>query len=534
MELARLKFVHRVILPVLLLAIATVGYFSFQTGSSFARLGEQSIANSTLWFAQDKVDRFEQQIIGVDNLVFKNIDLAQPQSLETPWKIKGPYASNGVRDVAILSPTGKILAFSSRARHKDKIRFKHLLRQSIAPDLKLDQAVSGRLYHLHRRYRDSSYLISYKTVRWQGTSFVLVAHHDTGYLLRSVFPDLLTSESGNEWINVVDENNRRIFGESLSQAGDYVVGHRFPTTLYGWRLQVAPSTAPLLKAHERSTLYNQAALIALCLAVIFGSVVFSLYVATQERKLAELKSDFIANVSHELKTPLSVIRMFAEMLATNRVANENKKRDYLSIISRESERLSSLIQNVLDFAALERGKQRYELAPGNVLGVVKRAIESFRYRLDQLDIRVELTHQGGAFEASFDEQSILLSVINLLDNAVKHGGGKLINVTVEQCGRDILIGVRDHGPGIPQAELKRVFERFYRTASAPGVRGSGIGLSLVKHIVNAHRGRAWAENAEDGGAQMWIAIPKLRPSKRPVADFSSMGTAGTTPEEPHV
>ena len=312
----------------------------------------------------------------------------------------------------------------------------------------------------------------------------------------------------------------------MREAGDYVVGYRFPTTLYAWRLQIAPTAAPLLEAQVRSSRFIQAALIFLSLFVIFGAVVYSLFTADQQRRLAGLKSDFIANVSHELKTPLSVIRMFAEMLLTKRVADKNKEEAYLETICRESERLSNLIQNVLDFAALERGKQHYELEVGDVLIVVQRALDTFRYRLEQLGAQLTLQVKGDTFLSRMDEQSILLSVINLVDNAAKYGEGTEVTVTVDGTGEELRIEVRDRGPGIPEEDLKRVFERFYRTGTRSTVRGSGIGLSLVNHTANAHHGRAWAENAEGGGARVILALPRYRaPDSEASAahpDFDSM------------
>jgi two-component system phosphate regulon sensor histidine kinase PhoR len=283
---------------------------------------------------------------------------------------------------------------------------------------------------------------------------------------------------------------------------------RFPTTLYAWRLQVAPKTAPLLKATGRTSRFNQAALIGLSLAVILIAVAFILYAADKERRLARLKSDFIANVSHELKTPLSVIRMFGEMLLTKRVRDDGKRVEYLEIICSESERLSGLIENVLDFAALERGKRTYDMSPTELDDLVARAIETFRYRFEREGAAVQLQRLGDPPSAWVDEQAIMLAVINLLDNAVKYAGSMPVEVMIDARAADIEIRVRDHGPGIPQSDLKRVFERFYRSQSRGKTRGSGIGLSLVKHIAEAHGGRAWAENARDGGAIVGISLPR--------------------------
>ncbi|HEY6880191.1 MAG TPA: HAMP domain-containing sensor histidine kinase, partial [Polyangiales bacterium] len=243
----------------------------------------------------------------------------------------------------------------------------------------------------------------------------------------------------------------------------------------------------------------------LSVAILLLGVMFLLYAIMQERKLNALKSEFIANVSHELKTPLSAVRMFGEMLLTQRVGNEAKRRQYLEIICREAERLSALIENVLDFAALERGKQSYAPEQADVGEIVARGVETVRHRLEGVDIRVHTPQPLPS--VLVDAHAVLLAVINLLDNAIKYGEGTPIDVTIEQLERELIVSVRDRGPGIPRADVRRVFDRFYRVRR-PGQhqRGSGIGLSLVKHIADAHGGRAWADNAPDGGAIVSFSV----------------------------
>ena len=195
------------------------------------------------------------------------------------------------------------------------------------------------------------------------------------------------------------------------------------------------------------------------------------------------------------------------MLSTHRVKSEDKRQQYLEIISRESERLSTLIDNVLDFSALERGKQKYELRRGDLREVVTGAIETFRYRVEREGVEVALSISPDLPPVMMDEQAIVLALINLLDNAVKYGERSAVSVTVEPVRDFVQVRVRDRGPGIPEDAEKRIFDRFYRGKRDRQVRGSGIGLALVRHIALAHGGRAWAANAEDGGAIVAFAVP---------------------------
>jgi two-component system, OmpR family, phosphate regulon sensor histidine kinase PhoR len=513
MDDARFRRVYRFLLPTIAIATCVLGYYAYLTAVQFERLGEKSLAESSLWLAQDRVNRLEQTIIDADNRVLSVINLEEPPASLREWRQRAHELSPSVRAVVVLDVQRRIVDSHARTSERDQQAFERVFLRQIVPDMKLESLTYNVLNHLHRTYEGRSYLISYEAVRHHGRRFYLALHHDTGYLIRNVFPELFRSESGKEWHNVVDEDNRRVYGANLAAAGDYVVGLRFPTTLYQWRLQVAPKTAPLLKAKGRSSRFNQAALIGLSLAVILIAVAFILYTADQERRLARLKSDFIANVSHELKTPLSVIKMFGEMLLTKRVRDEAKHDEYLEIICSESERLSSLIENVLDFAALERGKRKYALRQCELFTVVSRAVETFHYRFERVGAQVRVTQVGDTPHAFVDEQAISLAVINLLDNAVKYGGVSTVEVSVETRDGDILIRVRDQGPGIPEADLKRVFERFYRSQSAGRSRGSGIGLSIVQQVAEAHHGRAWAENAPGGGAVVTLSVPRRDPTQ---------------------
>ncbi|MGE0786969.1 MAG: sensor histidine kinase [Sandaracinaceae bacterium] len=498
------------VLPTIAAAAGILGYYAYQSAAQFAVLGEQSIVQSTVLLVDEKVDRVEQQIINADNAVFHLVDFEHLDALEASWVPLAERISPSVRSVLVVDEVGDIVTMAYRGSARGRTDFRKVFFERILADLELQQRRPDRLGHLHRTYAERSYLISYRVQRVDGQRYYLIAYHDTSYFVREVFPSLFVTEEGKRRYNVVDEDNHRIYGPSLSRAGDYLVGRRFPTTLYNWRLQVAPKEAPLLTAQQRSGFVTEVALIGLAFAIILIGVVILIYAAAKERRLNLLRSEFVANVSHELKTPLSVVRMFSEMLLSKRVRSEEKQREYLEIILRESERLSALIENVLDFSALERGKQSYQMHDGDVQDVVTRAIDTFKHRSDNVALEVK----GEIPRTAFDEQAILLAMMNLLDNAHKYGASagsgeaSPVEITIERGRRHIYVRVRDHGPGIPKAEHRRVFERFYRVRNTgKTTRGSGIGLSLVKRIVEAHGGTAWVDDAPGGGALLSFSLP---------------------------
>ncbi|GAB4207246.1 MAG: hypothetical protein OHK0013_24690 [Sandaracinaceae bacterium] len=534
----RSRLLYFLLLPAMLIAAGVLGFYSIEAAQRFAETTEESIFESTLILVDEKIDRIEQMVIMADEAVFHLVDLSAPTRVEREWPELAGRISPSVRALVVLDDTGNVLGYSCRCSAQESEDFLKLFEERMLADLVLEQAPLGQLRHLHRRYGDQSYLLSYRALRHEGRRAYVVAHHDTGYFLRDVFPTIFVNEEGKRQYNVVDEDNRRIYGESLSSAGDYLVGRNFPTTLYGWRLQVAPKAAPALRAQRRTRDYSESALITLSLAIVLVGVAFLLYAQNKERRLNEMRSELLANVSHELKTPLSVVRMFSEMLLTGRVRDEAKQRQYLETILRESERLTGLIENVLDFSAIERGKEVYQFREGDVQDVVARATDAFRARHGEaLAPRVHVA--DGLPRARFDEQSLMLVLMNLLDNAAKYGEPP-IEVRLEQGRRHLYVRVRDHGPGIPPEHHKRVFDRFFRLRK-PGssVRGSGIGLALVKRIVEAHGGKVWVETPDGPGALVCFSLPSIAgsapPPEPPVRPTEGEGAAseGAAPgEEP--
>jgi two-component system phosphate regulon sensor histidine kinase PhoR len=371
------------------------------------------------------------------------------------------------------------------------------------------------LRHLHQILDGQSLLISYWQRSWNDQRFLVVAWHDVPRLVHDLMPRLYGDIGrGPSRMNVVDEEGRIVFGPPI-KGGEFTVGRPFPTTLYNWRLQAALASAEQLGPNVERNRLMEIGIVGLAALVAIAGVVIVVVASVKERRLAALKSDFVANVSHELKTPLSLVRMFGEMLLSERVPSDEKRRQYLGIIVAESERLTALIENVLDFAKVERGKAAYEFAPGPLGDVVARAVDVYRYRAEREGMEVSLRVAADLPLASIDARAVELAVINLLDNALKYAkdGGR-VDVDVVRADRSISVRVSDRGPGIAPEEQDRIFERFVRgrNAGETRVRGSGIGLALVKHIAESHGGRVRVSSptTEGGsGSAFEILIPAL-------------------------
>jgi two-component system phosphate regulon sensor histidine kinase PhoR len=248
-------------------------------------------------------------------------------------------------------------------------------------------------------------------------------------------------------------------------------------------------------------------LVGLSGLIVMAGMVMVLVAANRERKLSELKSDFVANVSHELKTPLSLVRMFAELLQSGRVDSDEKRKQYLQIILSESERLSALIENVLDFAKVERGKAGYDFTEAPLGEVVARAVDVCRVRAEREEVELELHVEPGLPLVRVDERAIEIAVINLVDNALKYAkDGNRVRIGIRKRDRHLEVSVTDEGAGIPAEDRRRIFDRFVRGRGTKQIRGSGIGLALVKYIAVAHGGDAWVDPAEPHGSRFAFTV----------------------------
>jgi len=230
---------------------------------------------------------------------------------------------------------------------------------------------------------------------------------------------------------------------------------------------------------------------------------------SKEIALARIKSDFVSNVSHELRTPLALIRLYAETLEMGRLKNPEKYHEYYQIIRKESERLSSLINNILDFSRIEAGRKEYDFRETDMRELVCNTMESYRYQIEQQGFTLE-ENVDPVPPMKVDREAMTRSLVNLVNNALKYSQDqKYIGVNLYRDNGSVKLEVVDHGIGIPKTEQPKIFEKFYRVGDplVHNTKGSGLGLSLVQHIVQAHGGAVQVESTPGRGSKFTISIP---------------------------
>jgi signal transduction histidine kinase/tetratricopeptide (TPR) repeat protein len=286
-----------------------------------------------------------------------------------------------------------------------------------------------------------------------------------------------------------------------------IAADQFP---FPWRYVVSRSDLGSLERAAR----RENILSGLLLAVLIGLMSFGAFLlardVTREADSAAQKSRFIDNVSHELKTPLTLIRLYGETLKNQRHLAEDSRREAYEIITGESERLSHMISNVLDMSRIERKVREFNVRTSSIAEAVKATLESYRYHLDKKGFTVREEIDSGIPPVDFDREAMASVVINLLGNATKFSREtKDVLIRVFRRGDQAVVQVADKGIGMPSQDIGRIFERYYRSriAANPDAGGSGLGLAIVKHIVEAHGGRIEVESEPGKGSVFSVFLP---------------------------
>ena len=288
-----------------------------------------------------------------------------------------------------------------------------------------------------------------------------------------------------------------------------------------WRLRIGYGNLAVADLVHARTAPQLALMIGLAV-VMAAAVVLVALAAAREVRLADLKSDFVSAVSHDLKTPLALIQLFAETLEVGRVRTPERAQDYYRIINNEAQKLTRLINNILEFSRIEAGLRHYRMAPVNLAELADKVLGSFDHQFKQNRFEVSSAFAGDLPPISVDAEAVARALENLLSNAMKYSAdAREIRVEVAAAHGAELIRVSDKGVGISRRHQRRIFRKFFRVQDGNGFgpQGSGLGLAIVDHVMRAHHGAVHLDSEPGRGSTFTLWFPVRAAAEYPEAGW---------------
>jgi len=409
---------------------------------------------------------------------------------------------------------------STESKFESILEFSQFLGDFVIPYIKERSGFSEfkRAIETKRIYiqtDNGQYLISFKEMLIPDADKLYFAgirwNMDT--IITQVIPHIiagLTEETGLEF-QLVNGNNTNLLTSEAALIPKKSLTLSFSNIPFPWTLVVIQPGYKKLESDATVQMIIYGLLVVIIIILMFFGVFVLLRDISRETDSMHLQTEFVHNVSHELKTPLSLIRLYGETLLLKEHLPEADRKEGLQIITKESERLSYMINNILDFSKIEMGRKEFNLKPGNLAEVVMNTLNSYRYHFVKKGFIIEEDIDKDIPIVLFDKNAVEGIMINLFSNAIKFSiNTKIMMVRLKNTPEAICLEVADKGIGIPPDELPNIFNRFYRVKNTTDfeARGSGLGLTLVKHIIDAHRWQIEVKSTPEQGSSFSIFIPQ--------------------------
>ena len=359
---------------VIVASTVTLSLVSYHYTVGRENIAETTLVQSNTKLALQYVDRIEQKIIDNDLTLFDMIDVNEPSKWPAMVDAIKKIPDLNVEQVYFLRP-GRSYPLFPPYSYEIRNSWGAFRNSFKITELNLDRLVLNQPHHLHQERPDNYFFASYVVKEDRKGEKILVCFQLNFDKIIALLDKYLRDLQTNFYVSVVDFENNGVYNQPISRSGKYYYETRFPSTFYKWILQLVPRNYTELEREVKNQRRYNLFFIILSMSLIFSSLVVIYLVGRRERQLRQLKEDFISNVSHELKTPLSLIRMFSEILVTGRVKNNEARQEYYSIIHNESDRMTRLINNLLDFASLERDRTGKQFERINLVQLINKELE---------------------------------------------------------------------------------------------------------------------------------------------------------------
>jgi signal transduction histidine kinase len=407
----------------------------------------------------------------------------------------------------------------------EELEFRRLLEENLIPKLK-DRITFSRHSSQPQKGRfplssgDSNFLISYSYLGDIPSDQFFYAGFcwDLDFIKSQKLPEIVNTLEQTSGIRVrlIDENIQNGVSDDKNVIPADALSITFQQFPFPWRLIITQTALENLKntALRENIIYGS--LLAVVVVLMCLGALLIVRDVSRESETTRHKSEFVHNISHELKTPLTLIRLYGETLKDKKNLPEKDRTEAYEIITRESERLSYMINNVLDFSRIEMGKKEFNLKPGHLDEVIRETLELYRYHLEKKGFTVHKKISGDLPPMDFDREAMASVLINLMSNSMKFSPNKKeVYVRLFREGDNAVIQVEDKGIGISPKETDKIFQRFYRSENkvVSTSTGSGLGLTIVKHIAEVHGGQIELKSEPEKGSVFSVILPIVRPEE---------------------
>lgn len=408
---------------------------------------------------------------------------------------------------------------STNSRFERILNFNQFLGSLVVPTIKERSGFSefDKKVETKRTYyqtEDTQYLVSFKKIlnSDENKSKFIGIRWNLDTVITNIIPSILaglTEETDLEF-QLINSNNINLLTGETAQISEESLNLSFGNIPFPWSLVAIQPGYEKLESDAKIQMIIYGLMFIIIIILMFFGVFILLRDISRERDSMLLQTEFVHNVSHELKTPLSLIRLYGETLLLKENLPETDRKEGLQIITKESERLSYMINNILDFSKIEMGRKEFDIKPANLKEVVLSTLDSYRYHFIKKGFKIEEEIDTSIPIVLFDKNAIEGILINLFSNAIKFSNNKKrMMVRLKNTPEAIYLEVSDKGIGIAADELANIFNRFYRVKSSSDfeARGSGLGLTLVKHVIDAHGWQIEVKSTPGQGSSFSIIIP---------------------------